>query len=143
MKVITNRLVSVAQRVIHPTQLAFLLGRNIMEGAIIIHETIHELHRIKLDGVILKIDFEKVYDKVKWPFVKHVMQMKGFSLKWCQWIDTIIKGDHVAIKINDQVGLNFQRKKGLRQGTHYHHYYLTLWSICWPSLLIKPRQANR
>jgi hypothetical protein len=65
IKVITNRLTGVAQRVIQPTQSVFLQGRNIMEGAIILHETIHELHRKKLNQVILKIDFEKTYDKVK------------------------------------------------------------------------------
>jgi hypothetical protein len=86
-----------------------------MEGAIILHETIYELHRKKLDGVILKIDFEKVCDKVKWSFVKQMLQMKGFSPKWCQWIDTIIKGGHVGIKINDLVGPKFQTMKGLRQ----------------------------
>jgi hypothetical protein len=91
MKVIINRLTGVVHRVIQPTQSAFLPGRNIMEGAIILREIIHELHRKRLNGVILKIDFEKVYDKVKWPFVKQVLQMKGFSSKWCQWIDTIIK----------------------------------------------------
>jgi hypothetical protein len=42
--------------------------------------------------------------------------MKGFSRQWCQWIDSIIQGGHVGIKINDQVGPNFQTKKGLRQG---------------------------
>jgi hypothetical protein len=66
MKVITNRLASVAQRVIQPTQPTFLPGRNIMEGVIIIHK----LHRKKKSGVILKLDFEKTYDKVKWSFVK-------------------------------------------------------------------------
>jgi hypothetical protein len=86
-----------------------------MKGTIILHETIHELYRKKLDVVILKIDFEKAYNKVKWPFVKQVLQMKGFSPKWCQWIDTIIKGGHVGIKINDQVVPNFQTMKGLRQ----------------------------
>jgi cysteine sulfinate desulfinase/cysteine desulfurase-like protein len=30
-----------------------------------IHETIHELHRRKKSAIILKIDFEKPYDKVK------------------------------------------------------------------------------
>jgi hypothetical protein len=30
-----------------------------MEGAVILHETLHELHMKKRDGVILKIDFEK------------------------------------------------------------------------------------
>jgi len=39
-----------------------------MEGAVILHETIHELHSKKKDGVIFKIDFEKEYDKVKWSF---------------------------------------------------------------------------
>jgi hypothetical protein len=53
---------------------------------------------------------------VKWPFVRKVFEMKGFSSQWCQWIDSITQGGHVGIKINDQVGPNFQTKKGLRQG---------------------------
>jgi hypothetical protein len=40
-------------------------GHNILEGVIILHESIHELQRKKLDGVIIKLDFEKAYDKVK------------------------------------------------------------------------------
>jgi hypothetical protein len=44
-KVATNRLMSVAQKVINPTQMAFLPRRNIMEGVVILHETVHELHR--------------------------------------------------------------------------------------------------
>jgi hypothetical protein len=48
--------------------------------------------------------------------VKHVLEMKGFSSQWCNWIDTIIQWRHVGIKINDQVGPKFQTKKGLRQG---------------------------
>jgi hypothetical protein len=87
---------------------------------------IHEMHRRKQSGVILKIDFEKAYDKVKQLFVKKVLEMKGFSARWCQWIDTIIQGGgHVEIKINDQVRLNFQTKKGCVRGTYYHHCCLT------------------
>ena len=47
-KVATNRIVKVAQRIIKPTQTAFLRGRNIMEDAVILHETIHELHTKKM-----------------------------------------------------------------------------------------------
>jgi hypothetical protein len=90
-----------------------MLGRIIMEGVVIFHETIHELHRRKRSGVIVKIDFDKAYDKVKWPFVKQVLEMKEFLSVWCHWIDTIIQGGHVGIKINDQVGPNFQSKRGL------------------------------
>jgi hypothetical protein len=44
---------------------------------------LHELHRRKQNGIILKLDFEKAYDKVKWSFVRQVLEMKGFSGKWC------------------------------------------------------------
>jgi hypothetical protein len=44
-------------------------GRSILDGVAILHETIHELHQKMLRGMILKIDFEKTYDKVKWFFL--------------------------------------------------------------------------
>ena len=44
--------------------MAFMPGRNIIEGVVILHEAIHELRRRKMDGVNLKLDFEKTY-KVK------------------------------------------------------------------------------
>ena len=86
-----------------------------MEGAIILHETIHELHKNKLNGVLFKIDFEKAYNKVKWSFfLQQTLCMKGFSKTWCNWIKTL--GGNVGIKINDQMGSFFQTRKGLRQG---------------------------
>jgi hypothetical protein len=42
----------VAQKVTRPTQTAFIPGRHILEGVVVLHETIHEMHRRKLDGVI-------------------------------------------------------------------------------------------
>jgi len=64
-KVLTNRLSVVAQKIIRPSQTAFIPGRHILEGVVILHETIHEMHKKKKNGVILKLDFEKAYDKVK------------------------------------------------------------------------------
>jgi hypothetical protein len=64
-KVGTNRVATVAHSVVIPTQTAFMSGRHILEGVVVLHETIHELHRKKMDGVLLKIDFEKAYDKVR------------------------------------------------------------------------------
>lgn len=44
-KIITK--VLVAYKIINPSQTDFMPGRNIREGVIVLHETIHELHRKK------------------------------------------------------------------------------------------------
>jgi hypothetical protein len=49
-KVGTNRLNMIAKIVVGPTQTAFMPGRNIMEGVVILHETIHELHTKKRES---------------------------------------------------------------------------------------------
>ena len=82
----------------------------------VLHETIHELHRKNLSGVIFKIDFEKAYDKVKWNFLLQTLRLKGFSPKWIEWIKSFISGGSVAVNINDEVGPFFQTRKGLCQG---------------------------
>jgi predicted secreted Zn-dependent protease len=115
-KVLANRLTSIASKLIKPSQTAFLPGRYILEGVVILHETIHELHRKKEKGIILKLDFEKAYDKVNWDFLQQVLRMKGFSDKWCHWIDSIVRGGSVCVKVNEEMGHYFQTKKGLRQG---------------------------
>jgi hypothetical protein len=107
---------AIVDKVISPSQIAFMHGRNILEGVVILHETIHELHKKKLNGLILKIDFEKVYDNVKWTFLLQSLQMKGFSSNWISWVQSFISGESVAINVNDEVEPFFQTKKGLRQG---------------------------
>ena len=82
-KVGTNRITEIAQKIIRPTQSAFMPGHHILEGVVVLHETIHELQRKKMNGVIFKIDFEKAYDKVKWLFLQQAMRMKGFTQEWC------------------------------------------------------------
>lgn len=57
-----------------------------------LHEILHELKSKKLEGVIMKIDFEKAYDSVKWEFVEQVMARKYFDSKLQQWIMSTIKG---------------------------------------------------
>ena len=58
-KVAANRLMQVADKAIRPTQSAFMPGRYILEGVVILYETLHELHKIKMNGVILKLVSKK------------------------------------------------------------------------------------
>jgi hypothetical protein len=91
----------VADHVVCPSQTAFMQGRNILDRVDILHETVHELHSKKLNRVILKIDFEKAYDKVKWSFLQQTPRMKGFSNEWRALIHSFVSRGSVAIKVND------------------------------------------
>jgi hypothetical protein len=54
----------VAKRIIHKVQSAFIVGRNIMSNILALHEILHETKRRGKIGIVLKLDFEKAYNKV-------------------------------------------------------------------------------
>ena len=43
-KVGTNRLTQIAHSVVQPSQTAFMSDKNILEGVVVLHETLHEIH---------------------------------------------------------------------------------------------------
>ena len=101
---------------ISQTQSAFIPGRYILDAAVVLHETLHEINKKKLNAVVLKLDFEKAYDKVKWPFLQQALRIKGFSPQWCSWIQKVTTKGFVAVKVNNDIGHFFHTKKGVRQG---------------------------
>ena len=115
-KVGTNRLTQIVHAMVQPTQTAFMPDRNILEGVVVLHETLHEIHTKKLDGVVFKVDFEKAYDKVKWPFLQQALRMKGFDEAWRRQVESFTQKESVGIKVNDDIGHYFQTHKGMRQG---------------------------
>ena len=115
MKVATIRINSIADHLISPTQTGFMRDRNILEGIVILQETVHEQHRKNQSGVIIRIDFEKTYKKVRWNFLLQMLRSKGFSPKWIEWIKSFISSGSLAVNVNDEVGPFFQTKKGLKQ----------------------------
>jgi hypothetical protein len=91
-------------------------GRNILDGVVILHEAVHELCKNTLNGVVLKLHFERPYDKAKWSFLQQILRMKGVALEWHGFINNSVSGGSLTIKVNDDTGHYFQTKKGLIQG---------------------------
>lgn len=63
-------------------RLSRVARRFILDGVVVIHEVMHHLRSRKREGIILKLDFEKAYDKVSWKFLKEVLEKKQFDAKW-------------------------------------------------------------
>jgi hypothetical protein len=86
--------------VVRASQIGFMQGRNIWGGVVILHETVYKLNWKKLNGVILKIDFEKSYHKVKWCFLPRTLRMKSFSKKWRALIHSFVSRGSGDIEVN-------------------------------------------
>ena len=64
MKVLANRLKPILSGLISLEQTGFVEGRQILDGIILTHEMIHSLNKMKILGMLLKVDLAKAYDKV-------------------------------------------------------------------------------
>lgn len=86
-----------------------------MSGIMVLHEILHETKRKQQLGIVLKLDFEKAYDKVKWSFLFECLCARGFCSKWCGWIQQVVAGGTVSVKLNNLTGPYIKSFKGVRQ----------------------------
>nr|XP_051197209.1 uncharacterized protein LOC127310588 [Lolium perenne] len=94
------RLAPLAHRIIDRSQTAFIRGRCLHEGVLALHEIAHELRAKKLGGLLLKLDFEKAYDRVNWDFLREVLLRKGFSGMMVHRLMQLVMGGQTAINVN-------------------------------------------
>ncbi|KAK1612124.1 hypothetical protein QYE76_035797 [Lolium multiflorum] len=106
----------VMNKLLLPCQTAFIKGRYISDGVMLLQEILREDQFRKKQGVVLKIDFEKAYDKVNWGFLFERCKQKGFNSNWLTWIKKSVAGGTLSVKVNDKVGSYFTSHKGVRQG---------------------------
>jgi hypothetical protein len=103
-KALATKLDPIANRIISPNQTAFIKGRFILDGVLALHEIVHEL-KVKRQGcLLLKLDFEKAYDRVNWNFLLEVLRAKGFDGGVVHRISQLVMGGQTAISINGEVG---------------------------------------
>lgn len=93
-------------------------GKNILDGVLIRHESVHEMHCKNMSGVAFKIEFGKAYAMVKWPFLQPSIRARGLSDKWRELIQNFVTRDSVAVEDNNNIGHYFQMKKDHDRVTH-------------------------
>lgn len=109
-----NRLANVINLLVDKAQAGFIKNRFILDNVAIAQEVISEIHDNKLEGILLKIDFEKAYDKVNWDFLLDLMRARGFSARWIGWISSCMKSSISSVLVNGKEGRKFVCKRGLR-----------------------------
>jgi retron-type reverse transcriptase len=113
---LANKLQKVILSVIHANQYGFLKGRIIQDFLAWAFQFLHLCHHNKKEIVIVKLDFEKAFDKVEHQAILEMMRHKGFSNKWIHWIELILSSTSFSVLLNGVPGKPFKCKRGVRQG---------------------------
>jgi hypothetical protein len=115
-KAFAMKLDPIAHWIISPNQSSFIKGRCILDGVLSLQEIVHELKAKKQGGVLLKLDFEKGYDRVNWDFLVEALGAKDFDAGAVHRLSQLVSGAQTAISINGEVGPLFRNKRGVWQG---------------------------
>ncbi|KAJ9550052.1 hypothetical protein OSB04_022595 [Centaurea solstitialis] len=115
-KILAERLKLVVGDVINPVQTAYVKARQITDGPLIVNEIIHWVKRVKKKIFILKVDFEKAFDNIRWDFLWEVMAQMNFGRTWISWLKGFICTAQVSVLVNGSPTKQFSLEKGVRQG---------------------------
>ncbi|WJX24305.1 hypothetical protein P8452_13428 [Trifolium repens] len=115
-KILASRLAKVMGGVIPITQSAFLKGRQLVEGVVVVNEVIDYAKKTRKECLIFKVDFEKAYDSVDWGFLDYMLRRFGFNNKWRAWMKACICSGSMSVLVNGSPTEEICIKRGLKQG---------------------------
>ncbi|XP_058784295.1 uncharacterized protein LOC131659071 [Vicia villosa] len=115
-KLLAGRMKSVLGKLVSKNQTAFVPGRNIAGGVLVVNEVLDLAKRKKRRCLVIKVDFEKAYDRVSWSFLRFVLIKMGFGARWLRWMEGCVFTSSLSVIINGSVTKDFKVEKGLRQG---------------------------
>ncbi|KAA3477626.1 reverse transcriptase [Gossypium australe] len=141
-KPVANRFQQVLDCCIDEAQSAFVLGRLIIDNVLLAYEVLaFKQKRTGRKGFLaLKLDINKVYDRVEWSFIRQMMLKMGFASSWVEFIINCISSVSYSTVVNGKKGEVFCPTRGIRQGDPLSPY---LFLVCSEGLLTLMRLARQ
>ena len=112
-KVLANRLRRVINKVVSPSQNAFVERRQILDATLIANEVVDFMMRRNDGGLVCKLDIKKAYDHLTWEFVLEEMRRMGFGPRWLAKIKWCMSTAIFSILINGFPTGFFRSSRGL------------------------------
>lgn len=127
--VICNRIKSIMPLIIFRLQSAFIPWGLIIDNIMIAYKLLHSMkfnHKRRGGAMAIKVDTSKVYDKIKWPYLKAVLTTMGY---WAMdQLDHVLCSPYIQflVLINESTGEVFTPSRGLRHGDPLSLYLFLL-----------------
>ncbi|XP_058742173.1 uncharacterized protein LOC131614628 [Vicia villosa] len=115
-KLLAGRLKKVLSSIVSLCQSAFVSGRQLLDGVLVANEVVDFAKKEGRGCLLFKVDFEKVYDKVSWNFLRYMLVRMGFGVIWRRWMEMLIFQSSMSVLVNGSPTKKFEVEKGLRQG---------------------------
>ena len=103
-------------KLISPLQGGFVKGRHLIDNVIQVQDTIHSSSQRKEKGMLIKLDMQNGFDRVKIPFLYDVLLTFGFSVEFVNLIKACTDRPWIAPLVNGRPSDFFQATRGLQQG---------------------------
>ena len=103
-------------KIIKTDQTRFIPGR---QGANNIRRTLNVISCTKNNHqptMMLSLDAQKAFDRVKWSFLYHTLKVFGFHPTFIDWVKVIYKNPKSRMRVNSCCSKFFSLKRGVRQG---------------------------
>lgn len=96
--------------------MGYVEGRQILNNIIQANEVVHSLKTSKQAGMIIQLDIEKAYDKLRWAYIRDVLKAYAFDHNWIRWFMALVTTASCSILLNGSPSRTFKPMRGLRQG---------------------------
>ncbi|KAL0386698.1 UNVERIFIED_CONTAM: hypothetical protein Slati_4586800 [Sesamum latifolium] len=114
-KVIVQRMRTVLDLLISPSQNAFVPGQSIGDNILLAQELFHRYNQQHLPPrCALKVDLRKAYDIVEWDFLSAVLTLFGFPPLFISWIEECVTTPSFSVCMNGSPHGYFPGARGLR-----------------------------
>jgi hypothetical protein len=115
-KMLATRLGTVMDKIISKNQSAFIKGRLLVDGVLMVNEVVDLAKTAKQKCMIFKVDFEKAYDSVNWKFLVYMLKKFEFAEKWIRWVEACVCARNLSVLVNGSPTREVKIERGLKQG---------------------------